>query len=246
MLEVLYGLRSALAVFAQRRQDIRAVSYTPALRPELRELLAWAAASEVRASEASDKELAQLAESTQHEGLVLGVKPRRWLAAKELPGWLVANQKHAVALDRVRNPQNIGAILRSAAFFGFGSAILGAPAPHPGLPPFAIRIAEGGAEHLHFTGTTDLADSLSRLRASGVRVIGTDVDAPVDVHDAPPQRPTVLVLGNEREGLGPRIRAQCDLLVAIRGSGAVQSLNVAVAAGVACAALTRLEKANAS
>jgi TrmH RNA methyltransferase len=241
----LYGLRSALAVFAQRRQDIRAVSYAPALRPELRELLAWSDASGVRASEAHEKQLAQLADSTQHEGIVLGVKPRRWLAAKELPGWLVANQKNAVALDRVRNPQNIGAILRSAAFFGFGSAILGAPAPHPGLPPFAIRIAEGGAEHLELTRTTDLADSLARLRASGVRVIGTDIDAPVEVRDAPPLRPIVVVVGNEREGLGPRIRAQCDLLVAIRGCGAVQSLNVAVAAGVAFAALTRVENVSA-
>jgi RNA methyltransferase, TrmH family len=243
-LEVLYGLRSGLAVFSRRREDIRAISYAPALRSELRELLAWAAAQGAPATVAQDKELARLADSTQHEGLVLEVKPRRWLAAKELPGWLVTRQQNAVAFDRVRNPQNIGAILRSAAFFGFGSAILGAPAPHPGLPAFAIRIAEGGAEHLAFTRTTDLAESLSRLRSSGVRVIGTDVDAPVDVQNLSPRRPSVVVVGNEREGLTPRIRAQCDVLVAIRGSGAVQSLNVAVAAGVVFAALARGESAS--
>jgi RNA methyltransferase, TrmH family len=240
---VLYGLRSGLAVFARRREDIRSISYAGTARPELRELLTWATAAGVPASEAQEKELARLADSTQHEGLVLGVKPRRWLAAKELASWLVSQQVNAVALDRVRNPQNIGAILRSAAFFGFGSAILGAPAPHPGLPPFAIRVAEGGTEHLTFARTTDLADTLARLRAGGVQVIGTDVSATTDLHSIPPRRPSVVVLGHEREGLGPRIRAQCDVLVAIRGSGAVQSLNVAVAAGVVFAALAARQSA---
>lgn len=241
---MLYGLRSGLAVFARRREDIRSISYAGAARADLRELLAWAAAAGVHASETHEKELARLADSSQHEGLVLQVKQRRWLAPKELASWLVAQQLNGVALDRVRNPQNIGAILRSAAFFGFGSAILGAPAPHPGLPPFAIRVAEGGTEHLTFTRTTDLADTLGRLRAGGVQVIGTDAGGSAALQSLPPRRPSVVVLGHEREGLGPRIRAQCDVLVAIRGSGAVQSLNVAVAAGVVFAALAARQNAD--
>jgi TrmH RNA methyltransferase len=118
--------------------------------------------------------------------------------------------------------------------------LLGAPAPHPGLPAFALRVAEGAAEHLSFSRTTDLADTLARLRSAGVHVIGADTHAQSDAEDLQKlPGATLLVLGHEREGLGPRIRSQCDALVSIRGSGAVESLNVAVAAGVLFAQLRR-------
>jgi TrmH RNA methyltransferase len=152
---------------------------------------------------------------------------------------MLASRKLGVALDRVRNPQNIGAILRSGAFFGAEVALLGAPAPHPGLPPFALRVAEGAAEHMSFSRTTDLADTLARLRSAGVHVVGADTHAERNAEHFQLPGATLLVLGNEREGLSPRIRAQCDTLIGIRGSGAVESLNVAVAAGVILAELRR-------
>jgi tRNA G18 (ribose-2'-O)-methylase SpoU len=96
----------------------------------------------------------------------------------------------------------------------------------------AVRVAEGGAENVALARTTDLADTLARLRARGVKVVGTDGHARTSALEHRFQRPAVLVMGNEREGLGDRIRAQCDAVVAIRGAGTVESLNVAVAAGV--------------
>lgn len=240
---VLYGLRSGLAVFQCRRHDILAVHHAAGLGQELHELSEWARRAGVPIRELKDRELASLAGSNQHEGLVLEVRPRRWLAPKELATWLPARGADALALDRVRNPQNIGAILRGAAFFGVQAAILGAPAPHPGLPSFALRVAEGGAEHLSFSRTTDLADTLARLRAAGVVVIGADGKSGVELAAAPLGRSNVIVFGNEREGLGPRVRAQCDALVGIQGCGAIESLNVAVAAGVLFSELRRLRAA---
>lgn len=242
--EVLYGLRSSLAVFEQRPSDIRGIRYLSALRDELRELLHWASASGVPAEAARDQELAALAATAQHEGLVLRVRPRAWVSPKELGSWLVSNSRDAIAFDRVRNPQNIGAVLRSAAFFGVGGALLGAPAPHPGLPAFAARVAEGGAEHLVLSRTTDLADSLARLRASGVRAIGADAQSRSELASLKLGPCNVLVLGHEREGLSPRVRRECDALVGIQGSGAVESLNVAVAAGVLLSELTRSRRAH--
>jgi tRNA G18 (ribose-2'-O)-methylase SpoU len=201
----------------------------------------------VPTQEVSARELSTRVDSNQHEGLVLDVRARSWLSPKELATWLVAQQGLAVALDRVRNPQNIGAILRSAAFFGVGAALLGAPAPHPGLAPFALRVAEGAAEHLVFSRTTDLADTLGRLRQGGVYVIGADTHSPERPEalqaSAGVSGAAVLVLGNEREGLSPRIRAECDALLGIAGSGAVESLNVAVAAGVIFSDLRRARAA---
>jgi TrmH RNA methyltransferase len=235
--ETIYGLHAGKAVFACRPQDIRSVAFERALKAELSDLLTRARAAAVPCAEVPVRELDRLAESNQHEGLVLSVAPRRWLKPKELASELVESRGIAVALDRVRNPQNIGAILRSAAFFGARAALLGAPAPHPGLPPFALRVAEGGAEHLTFSRTTDLAQSLNVLRSRGVRVIGADSHSERTLSDLRSEPPCILVLGHEREGLSPRIRACCDDCVEIRGSGAIDSLNVSVAAGVFLAAV---------
>jgi TrmH RNA methyltransferase len=237
--QITYGLRAGLAVFQRRRDDIASVTYGRGLPADAAELLRWAASRRLPCHEASDAELTRLATSSHHEGLCVAARPRPWASPADLADLLVKRGGTALALDRVRNPYNVGAILRSAAFFGVDAALLGAPAPHPTLAPDAIRVAEGGAEHLVLTRTTDLADTLSRLRARGVRVIGADGAAKVGAQGFAFQRPAVLVLGHEREGLGPRVRAQCDGLVAVRGTGAVESLNVAVAAGVLIAELVR-------
>jgi RNA methyltransferase, TrmH family len=237
--EIVHGLRAGLAVFARRRDEIVRIGCSRAVRHELAELTRWAASHHVPRAEMSDPELDRLAQSTHHEGLCVVTRPRRWLSTSQLSDALTRDGGAALALDRVRNPYNVGAMIRTAAFFGVDAALLGAPAPHPGLAPIAVRVAEGGVEHLKLARTTDLADTLARLRARGVRVIGAESRATTDARGFAFARPTLLVMGNEREGLSARIRAQCDALVAVRGAGAVESLNVAVAAAVILAEMVR-------
>jgi TrmH RNA methyltransferase len=232
-------LRAGLAVLAKRPEDVLRVACVRELVPDVEDALA-AHAKEIGVGVLDARGIERLAHSVQHEGLCLEARARRWATPHELGDLLVKEKGVAVALDRVRNSYNIGAILRSAAFFGVDAVLLGAPAPHPGLDPNAIRVAEGGAEHVVLARTTDLADTLARLRARGVSVVGTDGAAETSVLEHRFERPSVVVLGNEREGLGPRVRAHCDAVVAIRGSGAVESLNVGVAAGIVIAQLTRV------
>jgi TrmH RNA methyltransferase len=232
--ERIHGFRAGLAVLETRPDDVLRVACT---HETLADVERFADGHDIAVVGASDLE--RLARSPQHEGLCLEARSRRWLAAQELGDLFERTNKTALALDRVRNSYNIGAILRSAAFFGVDALLLGAPAPHPGLDPNAIRVAEGGAEHVALSRTTDLADTLSRLKARGVAVYGTDGHAKTSALGFSFARPAIVVMGNEREGLGPRVRAQCDVLLAIPGSGAVESLNVAAATTVLIAELTR-------
>ena len=233
----IYGLRAGLAVFAARPADIVRIAHARELRPEVAALRRWATSNRVPCLEADDSEIERLAGASHHEGLCVLARPRRWLSASELGDVLTRRGGAALALDRVRNPYNVGAMVRTAAFFGLEAALLGAPAPHPGLAPAAVRVAQGGTEHLALARTTDLADTLARLRARGVRVFGADARGRTSVTEATFARPSILVVGNEREGLGERVRAQCDELDAVRGSEAVESLNVAVAAGIILATM---------
>lgn len=246
-LELTFGLRAALSVFAHRRDDIVRVAYEPALLDDrgVSELVRFADERGLAVGELVARELERFAGTGLHEGLCVEARARRWVPAGELGDRLIAARSGrggvALALDRVRNPYNVGAILRTAAFFGVDAVLLGAPAPHPALAADAVRVAEGGCEALSLSRTTDLADSLKRLRARGVRVVGADSD-PRETASALGYRfgaPTVLVVGHEREGLSDRVLAQCDARVTIAGSGAVESLNVAVATGVLVSELVR-------
>jgi TrmH RNA methyltransferase len=230
--EVIYGLRACLAVLEARPADVERFAFSPAIRRDVEPLVRWAEKEGVAFAERPDRELAHLAESEHHEGVCMLTRPRTWTTPGALADALVRERGGAIALDRVRNPYNVGAILRSAAFFGVTGAIVGAPAPHPALSPQAVRVAEGGAERVMLSRTTDLADTLARLKNKGVRVFGAEGAAHTFLGARTLVRPCVVVLGNEREGLGDRVRAQCDALVAIEGAGTVESLNVAVAAGL--------------
>ncbi len=241
-LERVHGFRAGLAVFQVRPDDITRIGVATERVREVSELLAFAESRGIPWSEMPEVELARAASSTNHEGLVLETAPRRWAALSDVADVLIRTRGFAVALDRVRNPYNVGAILRSAAFFGLEAAILGAIAPHPALAADAVRVAEGGAEHLRLARTTDLAETLARFRGRGLRVVGAESDGIHTLFEYAFQAPTVLVLGHEREGLSPRVRSVCDALVKIPGSGAIESLNVGIAASLFIAELARTKR----
>jgi RNA methyltransferase, TrmH family len=230
--EIILGVRAGLAVLARRPDDIQRATFSRSVRPAVDKLVRWAASRQIACIEASDREMDRLAGSPLHEGLVMTCRARRWGSVQDLAGALAKTKGTAIALERVRNPYNIGGILRTAAFFGVDAVLLGAPAPSPGLPPLAIRVAEGGAENVLLARTTDLATTLAGLRARGVAVVGADAGSRVSVFGFSWPRPVILVVGHEREGLGARVRGVCDAVVSIPGAGQVESLNVSAAAGV--------------
>lgn len=231
-LETVHGLRAGLALIDARPQDILRIAFSRASAREVEPVTRVLRNKGVPCGLLPDDELDRLAKVQQHEGLYIETRPRTWHTPEALAEYLVKVQGVAIALDRVKNPYNVGAILRSAAFFGVEGMFLGVPALHAGLDAQAVRVAEGGAEHVMLARTPRLADSLAELRKKGVLVVGADGQARTDAMEFRFSRPAVLVMGHEREGLHDRVRAQCDAVVAIRGSGKVDSLNVAVAAGV--------------
>lgn len=237
--ELIYGLRAVDAVLVVRPQDALELSFDPRAERNIAPVIERARAKGVRVSPTSEHELRSITRTHNHEGIALRAAPRRWTPAKDLANVLSNGRGTAVALDRVRNPYNIGAIVRSAAFFGIDAVLFGSRAPEPDLPEDAVRVAEGGAEHLALSRTTDLAETLKRLRESGVQIVGAESDGASSAVGFCFASKSVLVLGHEREGISERVRAQCDALVAIRGSGVIESLNVAIAASVMISELVR-------
>lgn len=185
-------------------------------------------------------ELEKISGTVHHGGIVAVVEPTplRSPTAEDRTRW-ARTRTPLLLLDRVGNAHNLGAIARTAAFFGVENIIV-ADHPQQALPgESAHRVAEGGLENVTLYLVSDLAAFCRELAASH-RVVGTAVAGAVSLRKlaaAEPNKtakPAALVLGNEEHGLSPEVAAACPELVTIPGSGRVESLNVSAAAAVLC------------
>jgi 23S rRNA (guanosine2251-2'-O)-methyltransferase len=150
----------------------------------------------------------------------------------------LANASLVIALDQISDPQNLGAMLRAAAFFG-ADAVLLLKNRSADLTPKVARIAVGGAEFVDVFRVTNLARSLDILREYGFWVYGLDERGEHTLRDTEFDRQSVLVVGAEGQGLRQRTRTKCDALVRIPGGReGVESLNAAVATAIALADMT--------
>lgn len=187
-------------------------------------------------------ELEKIAGSAMHGGIVVEASPRPVLpfSLDLARGWAAAGQPLLV-LDGVSNPHNLGAIVRTAAFFGVDRIVI---SDHPGqaLPSeAAYRVAEGGFEHLALYRATDFAATLKALGRL-YRTIGTALGpfpALSDLSRQPGGKPVAVVMGNEEHGMPPESQSACTDLVTIAGSGRVQSLNVSATTAILVFLMTR-------
>jgi 23S rRNA (guanosine2251-2'-O)-methyltransferase len=137
------------------------------------------------------------------------------------------------------DPQNLGALLRSAECAGVTGVVLPRHrAVH--LSPTVAKAAAGAIEHLDFTVAGGIPAALPALAALGVWSVGLAAEADQSLYDLPlGEGPVALVLGSEGRGLPPLVRRRCDALAAIPQRGALPSLNVGVAGAVACFEVAR-------
>ncbi len=176
-------------------------------------------------------ELARIAGTLLHGGVVAIARQQPLAAfdAATAPGW-ARDGKPILILDGIGNPHNLGAIARTAAFFGIGRIVL-ADRPEQALPSDAsYRVAEGGLEHLSLY-QAPLPHALKMLR-QGYRIIGAALDRGAPFAPDRGVKPPALILGNEETGLAAATLAACDEIATIPGTGGVQSLNVAASAAI--------------
>jgi 23S rRNA (guanosine2251-2'-O)-methyltransferase len=142
----------------------------------------------------------------------------------------------------VTDPHTLGACLRTADAAGVAAVVV--PRDRAaGLTPVVRKVAAGAAESVPLVAVVNLARTLRELKERGLRLVGTADGAPRTIYEMDLTGPTVLVLGSEGEGMRRLTREACDELVAIPMAGAVESLNVSVAAGVALFEAVRQRRA---
>jgi TrmH RNA methyltransferase len=191
-----------------------------------------------------DEELERICKSPRHQGVVAMIEEPALEGAVEedLARW-AAEGKTGLVLHSVGNDHNLGAMVRSAAFFDCFFIMLSEGDGEARLTTSAYRVAEGGMEQVNFRWIRDTAAFL-RAASRHIVTIGTDTRARLRIRDlqgiiqdkgknlktSGSRSGIALVLGNEETGLPEKVKAACSVLVRIPGTGYIESLNVAQAA----------------
>ena len=229
------GLNAVTALFACRPGDVIRLFYNEDSKARVGPLCAELARMRRPYRLLPPDELERAAGTPHHGGVVAVATPRPlgmldFVRPPRFPLLLI--------LDSVGNPHNLGAIARSAAFFGVRAMVLH-DTPLQAMPSdAAYRVAEGGLEYLEVSKTRNLRKALLALDPYYRTVAATLTEEAVPVTALPRDRPVALVLGNEERGVGFDALETCRRRVRIQARGAVQSLNVAQAAAVLLHTLT--------
>jgi len=187
-------------------------------------------------TEATDAEIERLAGAEAHQGVCAQAGGYPYVGGAEL---LRRPDPFLVALDEVQDPQNLGAICRTAEVAGATGVVL-CERRAAEVTPAVGKASAGAVEHLRIARVRNLSDFLADAGRAGCWSYGAAIDARASAYDQQDYGGgVVLVLGAEGKGLRPRVAASCDALVALPVRGRVQSLNVSAAAAVLIYAITQ-------
>ncbi len=241
----LYGIHPVLAALAnparRRHRLILAAGLEEALEERVMKAAVSAGFSQKSAEFRDRREIeAILPANAVHQGLALQADP---LVGPHLEDLLAETKKttRLVVLDQATDPRNIGAVLRAAAAFG-ARAVIVHDRRSPEESGALAKAASGALETVHMVRVTNIARTLERLKEAGFECLGLDAGAAkplADVADAARNGPWALVLGSEGGGLRRLTRENCDILVHIPITEAVESLNLSTAAAIALYELAR-------
>lgn len=188
----------------------------------------WLSSGGMRVTLESADEVTRRCGSDGHQGVCAEVSEYRYASVDQL---LEHERALIVALDQVQDPQNLGAICRSAECAGAAGVVL--PERRAAeVTPAVCKASAGAVEHLPLAQVRNLADFLADAKARGFWCYGAAGDAGLDYRQVELDGPVVLVMGSEGRGLRPRVASACDALISIPLRGRIESLSVSAAAAV--------------
>jgi len=224
----LWGWHAVQAALANPNREVfKRLLVSPA---RAHEIAAAAAKAQVRFEQMEGVDISRhLPPGAVHQGIALLAEP---LEGDGLEPFLMQPGGVLLMLDQLTDPQNVGAIFRSAAAFGARGLVL-QERHAPALTGALAKAAAGAVDALPHARVVNLSRALEQLEAAGWRAVGLDGEAELTLEQALDARPTVLVLGSEGEGIRRLVAEHCDTLAKIPMPGGFESLNVSNAAAVA-------------
>jgi len=230
--EIIAGRHPVEEAFIAHRKAIRLL-VVPQRRQALEKLVLHATNLRIPIVEVEGGTLTSLAGFDGHQGIALVTDRRQFAGIDDLLARAIERKEapFVIVLDSLEDPQNFGSLLRTAEACGVHGVVYPTHRQAP-LSAAAIKASAGAVEHLLLVPVEDLAEALTDLHVRGLRIVGSDADAPLTARQADLRGPVAIVVGSEGQGLGPAVRRRCDAVVRIPMRGHLSSLNASVAGSI--------------
>ena len=233
--EIIYGIHPVVEALVAHRRNVYTIYLQNGKKTgRLAQLASLAANRGVPVKTVGAAGFKTMVGTVGHQGAAAKVDLYPLAAVSDLLKTVQAkDEKHfLLMLDNVLDPQNLGAIIRTALCVGIDGVLL--PKDRSAPPTPAVSKASAGAlEHILLCRVTNLVQTIKHCKNAGTWVIGLDKDAEQSIYDGDLTGSIAIVLGGEQKGIRPLVKKNCDFLVSIPQLGAVDSLNASVAAAVA-------------
>ena len=225
----LQPVREAIRAQGEKLERVLVEAEAREPSPQLEALARFARDHGARVERPSRAELDRVTRGVRHQGAVAFAPELRIASLHEL---VLGADALVVALDEVQDPQNFGAVIRSAVAMG-ASAVMWPEHRSAPLSAATFRASAGAVEHATLCRVTSLPPALEDLRARGLTVVGLDMTGDVAIDKVDLAGPAVLVVGAEDKGLRKTVKRCCDALASLPMPGPIASLNASVAVAIA-------------
>lgn len=235
--ELIYGIGPVTEALLAEQRQIENINVAIDIHsPRIRDLLKLARSKRIPVRNVPKAVLARVAGHSNHQGVVATVAAIKYFDPETLLQSLSSQSKGdrpplVLVLDGIEDPRNLGALIRTAECGGVDGIFI--PVRHAvGLTETVAKTSAGAIESVKIARVPNIVRLIEDLKEQNVWTIGAASNAEIDYTEWDFTRPSALVLGGEAKGLRQLVRERCDALVRIPMAGAIESLNVSVAAGV--------------
>jgi 23S rRNA (guanosine2251-2'-O)-methyltransferase len=233
--EILYGIHPVREALKAARRDIFEVYIAEEKASgRLEKLAALSGSLSLAVKTVTGLWLKQLTGTAQHQGVAARVSPfplKDMSSIGHVLGSADRNDFFGVLLDNVLDPQNLGAIIRTAVAVGVGAVVI--PKKRSASPTPAVSRASAGAlEHVCLVRVTNMVNTIRIFKEKGIWVFGMDPAATDTIYTVDLTAAAAIVIGGEEKGLRPLVKKHCDSVISIPQTGPLNSLNASAAAAV--------------
>lgn len=226
--------RNSVIELLESKKDINKIFVTKGERHgSINKILAMAKERNVIIVEKDKKQMAQMAQTPNHQGVIAIVPPFEYCEIEDiLENAKIKNEDPFILiLDGIEDPHNLGSIIRTAETAGVHGIII--PKRRAASVNSTVsKVSAGVVEHIKIARVTNISDSIQKLKDNGLWICGTDIDAKNYYYDQDLKGPLGIVIGNEGQGMSEKVKKNCDFLVKIPMKGKVTSLNASVSTGI--------------